>query len=366
MNDDPINLATTDSPNGAGAASGRTRALRIVLMVVLPLMAAAVLLAVYLQGGRSVETDNAYVKSDKVAVSSEVAGPVLEVLVRDNEPVAAGRVLFKLDPAPFRVAVAEAEAGLAQARTELAALGATHRQKQAEITLARTRLAFARNEQQRQADLVARGFVASARFDEARQASDLAAQQITVLEQELQRIALALGGRVDAPAARHPSILTAQAALDRARLNLARTQVRAALAGVVSRPPRPGQFIAVGGVAMALVVSATPWVEANFDETDLTYLRAGQAAEIRVDTYPGLVWRGTVDSLSPATGAEFALIPAQNATGNWVKVMQRVPVRIRLDSTAQQAPLRAGLSAVVTVHTGQRRQLFGLAWPAGR
>jgi len=129
------------------------------------------------------------------------------------------------------------------------------------------------------------------------------------------------------------------------------------------RPPRRGQFVSVGSVVMALVVSATPWVEANFSETDLSHLRAGQPAEIRVDTYPGLVWHGTVDSLSPATGAEFSLIPAQNAAGNWVKVVQRVPVRIQLDSAAEQPPLRAGLSAMVTVRTGQRRQLLGLAWP---
>jgi membrane fusion protein (multidrug efflux system) len=323
----------------------------------------AALLAWYLRGGGFVETDNAYVKSDKVAISAEVAGPVTEVLVRDNEAVAAGRVLFRLDPAPYRVALAEAEAKVAQVRNDLAALAATHRQKQAEITLANTRLAFARQEQRRQADLVARGFVSSSRFDEARQASDLAAQQLPVLEQELQRIAVTLGGRVDTPIARHPSMLAARAELDRAQLDLARTEVRAALPGVASRPPRQGQFVSVGSAVMALVVSATPWVEANFSETDLGHLRAGQPAEIRVDTYPGLVWHGTVDSLSPATGAEFSLIPAQNAAGNWVKVVQRVPVRIQLDSAAEQPPLRAGLSAVVTVRTGQRRQLLGLAWP---
>lgn len=365
MNEDPIDPTTLASPaDGAIAARpARRRLVRAVFMGLLPLLAAAALLAWYLRGGGTVETDNAYVKSDKVAISAEVAGPVTEVLVRDNEAVAAGRVLFRLDPAPYRVALAEAEAKVAQVRNDLAALAATHRQKQAEITLANTRLAFARQEQRRQADLVARGFVSSSRFDEARQASDLAAQQLPVLEQELQRIAVNLGGRVDAPIARHPSMLAARAELERAQLDLARTEVRAALPGVASRPPRLGQFVSVGSAVMALVVSATPWVEANFSETDLSHLRAGQPAEIRVDTYPGLVWHGTVDSLSPATGAEFSLIPAQNATGNWVKVVQRVPVRIQLDSAAEQPPLRAGLSAVVTVRTGQRRQLLGLAWP---
>ncbi|MDP1692717.1 MAG: HlyD family secretion protein [Burkholderiaceae bacterium] len=366
MNHDPIDRPEQIHPN-TGAATGATsrkRFLRAVLMLLVPLIAAAVLLAFYLRGGREVETDNAYVKADKIPVSAEVAGPVVEVLVRDNEPVPAGKLLFRVDATPFRVAVAAAKARLTQARTDLAALGATHRQKQAEIALARTRLDFARQEQQRQSDLVARGFISTARFDEARQTRDLAAQQIAVLEQELQRIAVTLGGDIDAPMARHPSMLAAQAALDRAGLDLARTEIRAALPGIVSRPPRRGQFIGVGTVAMALVISDAPWVEANFAETDLTHLRPGQAAVVHLDTYPGFTWRGRVDSLSPATGSEFALIPAQNATGNWVKVVQRVPVRIHLEVEPGQPVLRAGLSAKVIIETGQKRRLFGLAWPA--
>lgn len=233
----------------------RMRRRRVILMVLMPLLSGALLLA-YLRGGRDVETDNAYVKTDKIAV-------VAEVLVRDNEPVAPGQVLFRLAPAPFRVAVAETEARLAQARVDLAALGASHRQKQAEIIVARTRLSFAQQEQQRQAELVARGFVSTARFDDARQASALAAQQISVIEQELQRIAVTLGGSANAPADRHPSILAARAELERARLDLARTEIRAMLPGIVNKPPRLGQFVGVGTVAMALVVNATPWVEAN-------------------------------------------------------------------------------------------------------
>ncbi|MFY9513821.1 MAG: biotin/lipoyl-binding protein, partial [Rubrivivax sp.] len=223
MNEAPIDRSTSSAQaDGAVAARpGRRRLVRAVFMGLLPLLAAAALLAGYLRGGGFVETDNAYVKSDKVAISAEVAGPVTEVLVRDNEGVAAGRVLFRLDPTPYRVALAEAEAKVAQVRNDLAALAATHRQKQAEIALAKTRLAFARQEEQRQADLVARGFVSPSRFDEARQASDLAAQQLPVLEQDLQRIAVTLGGRVDSPISRHPGMLAAQAELERARLDLA-------------------------------------------------------------------------------------------------------------------------------------------------
>ena len=362
MSDEPI--APEAAPGKPPARTRRPRR-RVILLVLIPLFGVALLLAFYLRGGRDVETDNAYVKADKVAVSAEVAGIVAEVLVRENEAVVPGQVLFRLAPTPFRVAVAEAEARLAQARVDLAALGAGHRQKQAEIVVARTRLSFAQQEQQRQAELVARGFVSASRFDDARQASALAGQQISVLEQELQRIAVTFGGSANAPADRHPSIRAAHAELERARLDLARTEIRAALPGIASKPPRLGQFVSVGSVAMALVVSTTPWVEANFTETDLTHIRSGQAARVRVDSYPGVTWLGTVDSLSPATGAEFALIPAQNATGNWVKVVQRVPVRIRLDAAAGQPPLRAGLSATATIATGQRRELFGLSMPAG-
>ena len=345
----------------ASAPPPRRQRLRLLLLVVLPLLAALGGAAVYLQGGGTVETDNAYVMADKVPVSAEVAGTVREVLVQENQPVVAGQPLFRLDAQALRIAVAQAEARLAQVRTDLAALKASYRAKQAEIALARTRHAFAERDQQRQASLVARNFISPARFDEVRQATDLAAQQIVALEQDLKRIAESLGGSVEAPVEAHPAWLTAQAALEQARLDLARSEVRAALPGTVSRLPKPGQYLNAGSTALALVVDGNLWVEANFTEKDLTYVHPGQPVEIRVDTFPDVAWRGVVESLSPATGAEFAVIPAQNATGNWVKVAQRVPVRIRLDATPGQPALRAGLSALATIQTGHRRSLPGLA-----
>jgi membrane fusion protein, multidrug efflux system len=334
---------------------------RLFLLVVVPVIAIASGTVVYLKGGRVVETENAYVKADKVPVSAEVAGMIREVLVAENQAVTAGQPLFRLDPAPFEVAVAKAEAQLAQARTDLAALKASYREKQAEIVLARTKLAFAQKDEQRQADLVARHFVSASKFDDARMNADLAAQQIDALEQDLKRIAATLGGSVDAPVEQHPSYRAAQAELEHARLDLARVEVKASLPGTVSKPPKPGQYVAAGATAMALVVSGNLWVEANFTETDLTWVRPGQPVAIRVDTYPGEDWHGTVESLSPATGAEFSVLPAQNATGNWVKIAQRVPVRIRLDDARGLPQLRAGLSVTVEVDTGHRRRLLGLA-----
>ena len=337
----------------------RRRVLRVVLLVVVPSIAALVAALVWLQGGRYVETDNAFVKADKVPVSAEVSGAVIEVLVSENQAVSAGQPLFRLDAAPFQVAVAKAKARLAQARTDLAAMKASYRERQAQIALARTRLAFAQKQQQRQAELAARDFISASRLDDARQGSELAAQQVVADEQDLKRIAAALGGGPDVPAERHPAYLGALAELRQAQLHLARIEVRASLAGTVSRLPKPGQYVAAGATAAALVADAAPWIEANFPEKDLTHVRPGQPVEIRIDTYPERIWRGTVDSLSPATGAEFALIPAQNATGNWVKIAQRLPLRVRLDPAPAMPPLRAGLSATVRVDTGHRRSLFG-------
>ncbi len=354
------NEPTPATPPDGSVQPAPQRAKRLILLVVIPLIAALVVGALYLKGGRYVETDDAYVKADMVPVSAQVSGAIQKVFVGENQNVAQGQLLFRIDPASFQVAIDKATAKLAQVRTDLAALKAAYREKQAEIALARTKLAFAEREQRRQADLVARHFVSAARFDDARQSTDVAAQQIAALQQDLKRIAESLGGSVDLPIESHPTYRAAVAELEQARLDLARTDVRAPLPGTVRNPPKPGQYVAGGQPALALVVSGKVWVEANFTETDLTHVHPGEPAVVRVDTYPGEEWTGVVDSLSPATGAEFAVIPAQNATGNWVKITQRVPVRIRLE-TAGKPQLRAGLSTVVRVDTGHRRRLFGLS-----
>lgn len=333
---------------------------RLLLLGVVPALVIAVSLGVWLRGGRFVETENAYVKADKVPVSAEVAGAIQEVLVAENQAVAAGQPLFRLNAAPFQVAVDRAQAKLAQVRADVAALRASYRGKQAEITLARTKLAFALRDQQRQSDLAAKNFIAAAKLDESSQAAELAKQQIDALDQDLRRIAETLGGSPDVPLERQAAYLSALAELSQAKLDLARTEVRSPLPGTAGKPPKPGQYVAAGATAMTLVVSETLWVEANFPETDLTWVRPGQPATVRVDTFPGTTWSASVDSLSPATGAEFAVLPAQNATGNWVKITQRVPLRIRIEAQAGQPPLRAGLSATVRIDTAHERRLADL------
>jgi membrane fusion protein (multidrug efflux system) len=335
--------------------------IRPVLMIVLPAVVIAAGLVVWLRGGRYVGTDNAYVEADKVPISAEVSGAVREVLVRENDRVAAGQPLFRIDPAPFQVAVARAEANEAETRTNLLALKASYREKQAEIAVARTRHEFALKDQRRQAELAARDYVPASALDAAKLNADVTAQQITSLEQDLNRIAQSLGGSVDRPVTEHPSDRVALAELAQARLDLARVEVRAPLPGTVSQQPKPGQYVTKGNMAMVLVVSDTPWVVANLTEKDLTNVHPGQPVSIRVDTYPHVEWKGVVESLSPATGSEFSILPAQNATGNWVKIAQRVAVRIRLEPAAGRPPLRAGLSADVKIDTGHRRRLLGLA-----
>jgi membrane fusion protein, multidrug efflux system len=333
---------------------------RLLLLVIAPAVALAGGAAVWLKGGRYVETDNAYVKADKVPVSAEVAGAIREVLVAENQAVQAGQPLFRLNLAPYQVAVERAQARLAQVRADVAALRASYRTKQSEIALARTKLEFALRDQQRQADLAAKNFIAAAKLDEFRQTAELARQQIDTLDQDLKRIAETLGGSPDTPLERQAAWLSAMAELAQAKLDLERTEVRAPLPGTAGKPPKPGQYVAAGALAMTLVASDTLWVEANFPETDLTYVRAGQRAQVRVDTFPDTAWTGAVESLSPATGAEFSVLPAQNATGNWIKITQRVPLRIRIDAQPGQPPLRAGLSTTVRIDTGHQRRLADL------
>lgn len=341
-------------------APRRPQVWRRLLLIGAPALVALAAGGIYLRGGRFVGTDNAYVKADQIAVSPEVSGVVRQVMVAENAEVAAGAPLFRLDAVPLQLAVDRAQAQLAQVRTDLASARAAYRAQQAGIELARTRLAFARKEQERQADLVARQFVSASRFDDARQAAEIAAKQVVAMEEDLARLAAELGGGPAVPVERHPRHVAATAELKRAQLDLERADIRAPVGGVVGKVPKPGQFVAAGSSALSLVAGGGLRVEANFTETDLTHMRAGQPVSIRVDAFPGRALRGTVDSLSPASGSEFSILPAQSATGNWVKIAQRVTVRIRFEPGSDLSALRSGLSAQVEVDTGHRRSLLGL------
>jgi membrane fusion protein, multidrug efflux system len=343
------NISTQKSP------TRKTK--RLLLLVLFPAIVIATSLGFYLNGGRYVKTDNAYVKAHKVPVSAEVSGMVQQVMVRENESVAAGQILFKLDPAPYQVAVDKAQAKVSQAKTDFAALKASYQEKQAEIKLARTKYDFAKSDQKRQVELAANKLVSASTLDTVRQNTDIASQQIYTLEEDLHRIAETMGGSVDTTIDRFPAYLIAEAELSQAQLDLSRVEVHASLPGIVTLPPNPGEYVSAGKTIMALVANEGLWIEANFPETDLTYVKPGQAVSIGVDTYPAAKWHGKVESLSPATGAEFSILSAQNATGNWVKITQRVPVRIALDPDPVLPKLRAGLSTTVEIDTGHTRHI---------
>lgn len=359
MSDLPdVQVQTQSSLSAITDAGNRKK--RLLLLVVLPLILGLITFVIYLKGGRYVSTENAYVKADVITVSSQVAGVVTSRAVKENDHVIAGQLLFSLDDAAYQLAVAKAQANLAEVRTTLASLKASYRERQSDLQVAQSNSVFAKHEQKRQANLATKHLVAQVTYDEISHNSKIAEQQTVSVEQDLKRIAESLGGEVDAAIEQHPSYLAAVAELKQAELNLEHTKIYATQNGTVTKPPAVGEFIAVGATAMLLVESDNLWIAANFVETDLTHVRPGQKVEVSIDTYPDIKWQGEVQSVSPATGSEFSVIPAQNATGNWVKVAQRVPVRINLVPNENAPKLQAGLSSEIEIDTGYRRKLLGV------
>lgn len=324
---------------------------RFVVMAIVP----ALLLAgggyFWLTGGRYASTDNAYVQQDRVTITADVSGRIVEVDARENDPVAAGAVLFRIDPEPYRIALAGAEAALASARLQVDQLRAAYEQAIAEETAARDDVAFTQKSFDRQQGLLDKGVASQANFDTAENDLHAAQQALSQATQRREAALAALGGDATIATDEHPMVLAALAQRDQARLELANTDVRAPSGGVVAQSDRlqVGQYVTAATPVLALVATGHSWVEANFKETDLTHMRTGEPATITIDAYPGRTLTGTVESIGAGTGAEFSLLPPQNATGNWVKVVQRVPVRIGFAEPVGDLPLRSGLSASVSV-----------------
>ncbi len=334
----------------------------VILSIVGPLAAVIMGLAIYFTGGRFVATDNAYIKSEKIEVSADISGRVIEVSVRENQLLGKGAPMFRIDPEPFQIALERAQAQLAFARQGLEAMRALYKQKLAELKLAEGDLAFYERQLERQKKLNRRGCASEIKMDEATRNQRNAQDRISTIMQDIAQVSAKLGGGPDIASASHPSVREAQAAHDAAALDLRRTAVPAPVDGVVTNfDLQPGEYITAGRVVFSLVGTGDVWVDANFKEIDLTHMRAGQPATIRVDAYPDDIREAIVASISPATGAEFALLPPQNSTGNWVKVVQRLPVRIKLKNPLSDPPLRAGMSVVVEIDTGHKRAMPDLA-----
>ena len=315
----------------------------------------------YVTGGAVMSTDNAYVQADMVGLSTDVAGIVTQVMVHDNQKVAKGDVLFKLDPLQFQLALDRAEAQIGNTHNDLVALQSSYRNMQAQVEQAQKDVDFNMVNFQRQEQLLANNFTPKATFDAARNTLQGSQQKLASLQQQQTGIAANLNGDPDAPIENHPKYKDAVATRDEAARQLAHTVVRAPFAGIVTNVPslQPGQYLAAAAVAFNIVSTDHVWVQASPKETELTYVRPGQKVTVDVDTYPGERWAGTVDSISPASASSFSLLPAENTSGNWVKVVQRIPMRVRVNNVPGKPPLRVGMSVEVNVDTGRARGFPG-------
>lgn len=354
--------ATVDTGVNAIQAQQRRARLRWTLLGGGLLLAVALGLVYYLLTGRYVSTDDSSVQAAQTSISTNVSGRVIELNVHDNQAVRRGAVLFRLDARPFRIAVEQAQAKLAAARLQIGAARATYRQQLASVAAARATVDYQQREFERQQRLMQSGISSRAQFDQAQHALDLAHTQLNSAQQQVGSVLALLGGNPDLPVDEHPVVQEAQAALDKASLDLSYTEIRAPDDGILARVEQlqVGDYITAATPVFSLISSSDVWVEANFKEDELTYMRPGQPAVVRIDAYPGHRFRARVASLSPGTGAQFSLLPPENATGNWVKVVQRVPVRLQIEpGDLGGIALQSGLSVVVTVDTGHRRHLFG-------
>ena len=336
------------------STSGGRRLLRGLLLGVTPLIVVGAVGYHYAMSQRYVTTENAYVKADIITISSNIDGRVTDVLVGDNQTVDEGAALFVIDPRPFEITLAAAEADMENVRQRIESLRAQYRQGRMELAAAEERIRFLTVAQERQQRLLNKGVGTQANFDEAEHALFMARRRLNVVRENNRMVLAELGGDPKLPMERHPLYTRAQATRDRAELELSHTLVFAPSSGTLSNVTlQGGEYIEAGDPLFALVTIDAPWIEANLKEVQLTHVRVGQLAEIVLDSYPDMTLKARVESISPATGAEFAILPPQNATGNWVKVVQRIPVRMVLEKSEGLDLLRAGMTAEVRIDTGR-------------
>lgn len=328
---------------------------RFILLGLVLLAGAAVAAWVLLSGGRYIETDNAYVKAVRIQISPEISGKVAAVLVEENQLVDKGAELFRIDDEPLRIALAKADAELALIRDQIDAMRASLRQNAEEQKREAANAEFAEREFKRQSSLVASRVAAEARLDEARMRLEVANQRVASLKQEEAKLLADLSGDPDIKVENHPRFRITQQSRNQLELDLRRSVVHAPVRAIVGRLDqiRGGGYVRAGQPALNLIGIEEILVEANLKESQLTKVREGQPVTFTVDAYPGVEWKARVESLSPATGAEFSILPPQNATGNWVKVVQRLPVRLKIEPDTAKPPLRMGMSAIVSIDTGE-------------
>jgi membrane fusion protein (multidrug efflux system) len=364
-----VEIPKVEMPAAAPPAKPRSR--RLVGRVLMLAGAVALLVAggaFWLSGGRYVSTDDAYVEANKLMVSSDVSGLVSEVDVKEGQLVHAGDVLFKLDPKPFEIALANTQSQLAQSELTIRSMEQDYQRILRDIDAQRAQVDLAQTNFNRQQALIRIGGTAQQNVDQARAQLDTSAAQTAALRQQAQVQLAKLGGGINLPLDRHPEYLQAKAAVAEAQRQLDHTVVRAPFDGIVTQVSslQPGAMIVsslaafVPTSAVGLVSTTDKWVSANMKETDLTYVHPGQPVDISIDTFPGRTFKGSVAAIAPATGAAFSVLPAQNSSGNWVKVVQRLAVKIAFDPSEDMSMVRAGMSVTASIDTGHKRKLSDL------
>ncbi len=355
VDDEPLSRLDTSL---SVAPKRRRRVLRPLLFALLPVALIAGAYE-YVSGGQVMTTDNAYVQAQSVGVSTDVSGLVDAVEVHDNQHVKKGDVLFRLRDASFRIALDGAQAQLGTVRNQVLTQQAAYKQSLSLIEQAKADIPYYETVFKRQQDLVASVVASRANFDQAQHELISMHEKVMVAQAQAQAMLAQLGYDANQPVEDNPFYKQAQSAVDSARRDLADTVVRAPFDGIVTNVDalQVGSYLRASQPGFSLISDTQLWVDASPKETELTYVRPGQLATVTVDTYPDVAWTGVIESISPASGSSFSLLPAQNTTGNWVKVVQRIPMRVRLDLSGDKPPLRVGMSVVVEVDTGHARGL---------
>lgn len=308
----------------------------------------------YMTSGRYVSTDNAYIKANKILLAADVTGKIVSVSVNNNQQVRKGQELFRIDPTDYQITLNRAQANVAATIIKINELKAQYKQKQAELERAQLATTYNDHDLQRVNNLIARGSISEAQRDDAQLKRDQSYKEELKLQSEVAEILASLNDDPKITPENHPLYIVAKTELAKAELDLDRTRILAPADGVVGNSPNRGDYARTGLPMVNFITSEQIWVEANFKETQLTNVKPGQNVIIHVDMYPDDIWTGHVESISPATGSEFSLLPAQNSTGNWVKVVQRISAHIRVENGPENKPLRAGMSTEVEIDTGSQ------------
>ncbi|MCP4331883.1 MAG: HlyD family secretion protein [Gammaproteobacteria bacterium] len=342
----------------APAGRGHRWLWRTFLMLVVPVLVLVIAAYFYLSGGRYVSTDNAYVKSNIIQISTNIDGLITAVFVDENQRIDKGDKLFNVDARLIETQLAVAEADVAAAVQSITALRSRYQEGQTATTAVLERVRYLKSELERQREILAKGLGTQSALDAIEHDVKAAERRLAIQRQTNRTVLAELGGDPNMPTEQHPKYLRAVAEKELAMLNLLYTAVRSPVSGTVTNVAlKTGEYVEAGDLLLAIVDGSSRWIEANLKEVDLEHVQVGQSASVVLDSLPDVTWQASVASIAPVTGAEFSILPPQNATGNWVKVVQRVPVRLELVDRSGLERFRAGLTATISIDTQQSRDL---------